>query len=217
MDLEANRYNQGEAAFNRRCWRFGKSPLELSSALLVFLVSSLSSTAVGQVRAPASAIFQLTKITRILTTSPEYTVTGTEQFPPERNDQWLAVEVEFAAAPEFTDELTIKYFVLLNGKVLTGEVTHINVAGGRERRSVMYVPPRALARFNNNQALTPNAVRNIAVQIVQQGTIKSELSLTRARPQWYSAIPNVSGFMLNKNETPFAPLYWDRYEQIKSR
>jgi hypothetical protein len=52
---------------------------------------------------------------------------------------------------------------------------------------------------------------------VQQGTIKSELSLTRARPQWYSAIPNVSGFMLNKNETPFAPLYWDRYEQIKSR
>ena len=69
---------------------------------------------------------------------------------------------------------------------------------------------------DNNQAITPSAVRNIAVQIVQQGTVKSELSLVRARPQWYTAIPNVPGVMLNKNETPFAPLYWDRYEQIKA-
>ena len=28
-------------------------------------------------------------------------------------------------------------------------------------------------------------------------------------------LPAVAGFTLNKNETPFAPLYWDRYEQIK--
>jgi len=28
-------------------------------------------------------------------------------------------------------------------------------------------------------------------------------------------MPQISGFVLNKNETPFAPLYWDRYEQIK--
>jgi hypothetical protein len=28
-------------------------------------------------------------------------------------------------------------------------------------------------------------------------------------------VPQVAGFLLNKNETPFAPLYWDRYEQIK--
>jgi len=27
----------------------------------------------------------------------------------------------------------------------------------------------------------------------------------------------MSGFVLNKNETPFEPLYWDRYEQIKPR
>jgi hypothetical protein len=178
------------------------------------LILGFSSPAFAQARQLSE--FQLTKITRIITTSPDYSVTGTEQFATERNDEWLAVEVEFTAAPEFTNELTIKYFVFLNGKVLTGEVTHINVAGGRERRSIMYVPPRTVARLNNNQAITPSAVRNIAVQIVQQGTVKSELSLVRARPQWYTAIPNVPGVMLNKNETPFAPLYWDRYEQIKA-
>ncbi len=189
--------------------------MKLSAILFAAgLLAVVPADAPSQVR--GNAQFQITKIARILINSPDYNVTGSEQFQSERNDEWLAVEVAFEAAPEFTDEMTVRYFVLLNGKVLTGEVTHVNVAAGRERRSVMYVPPRALARFNGNRAITLTAVQNIAVQILQQGTVKSELSLARARPQWYTTIPNVSGFMLNKNETPFAPLYWDRYEQIKT-
>jgi len=54
------------------------------------------------------------------------------------------------------------------------------------------------------------------VQIVQQGAVKNELSLARAPVQWFATLPQISGFVLNKNETPFAPLYWDRYEQIKA-
>ena len=38
----------------------------------------------------------------------------------------------------------------------------------------------------------------------------------RAPPQWYNALQGIAGFVLNKNETPFAPLYWERYPQIKS-
>ena len=192
--------------------RFSTAGFAIGLALA--LIPGPSSTAFAQARQLNE--FQLTKITRILITTPDYAVGGSEQFPTDRNDEWLAIEVEFTAAPEFTDELTIKYFVFLNGKILTGEVTHANVTAGRERRSIMYVAPRTLARLNNNQAVTPTAVKNVAVQILQHGTLKSELSLARARPQWYTAIPNVAGFMLNKNETPFAPLYWDRYEQIKT-
>lgn len=124
--------------------------------------------------------------------------------------------MEFTAAPEFTDELTFKYFILVNGKLLTGEVTHTSVAAGRENRSVMYVSPKTLARLMGNRPITPGAVQNIAVQIVQQGAIKSELSLDRSQPSWFSSIPQVAGFVLNKSQTPFAPLYWDRYEQIKA-
>jgi hypothetical protein len=32
----------------------------------------------------------------------------------------------------------------------------------------------------------------------------------------FAALPPIPGFVLNKNETPFAPLYWDRYPQIKT-
>jgi hypothetical protein len=80
----------------------------------------------------------------------------------------------------------------------------------------MYVPPRVLARFGNNRAITLNSCQNVAVQILQQGTVKSEASLNRAAPQWFTTREQVSGFVLNKNQTPFAPLYWDRYEQIKT-
>ena len=120
-------------------------------------------------------------------------------------------------ADGLTDELMFKYYILFNGNLFTGEVTHLNIPAGREKRSVMYVPPRALARFANNRPITENSCQNIAVQIVQQGTLKNEASLAKAPPQWYSAMPQVSGLLLTKDQTPFAPLYWDRYEQIKSR
>ena len=161
--------------------------------------------------------FQLTKISKNLVSTPQFAFTGAQQYVTNQRDRWLEVEVEFAAAPEFTDELTFKYFILLNGKLLTGEVTHVNVAAGRENRSVMYVSPRTLARFIGKNVVTPNAVQNIAVQILQKGAIKDELSFNRTSGQWYAGLAAVSGFVMNKNETPFGPIYWDRYEQIKPR
>ena len=182
---------------------------------MIALVSFLGDAALfGQTR---GADFQLTKITKNLVSTPEFTYTGAQQYPSNQRDRWLEVEAEFAATPEFTAELTFKYFILVNGKLLTGEVTHVNIAAGRENRSVMYVSPRALARFMGKAALTPNSIQNVAVQIVQQGAIKDEMSFARTPGQWYAALPALSGFVLNKNETPFAPLYWDRYEQIKPR
>ncbi len=160
--------------------------------------------------------FRITKITRNLISTPQYTYGGAQQYPANQRDRWLEVEVEFAAAPDLTDELTLKYYILFNGTLLTGEVTHVNVPAGRENRSVMYVAPRSLARFANNRPITTTSCQNIAVQLVQQGTVKAEANLNKAPPQWFATLPQVSGFVLNKDQTPFAPLYWDRYEQIKT-
>jgi len=188
------------------------NPLVLLRSFLLLVL--ISAAAFGQAR--PSVEFQITKISKNLITPPQFTYTGAQQYQANQRDRWLEVEVEFAAAPEFTDELTLKYYILINGKVLTGEVTHVGVPAGREKRSVMYVPPRALARVMGTRAMTPNAVQNIAVQIVQQGAVKSELSHDRAQPQWFASMPQIAGSVLNKSETPFAPLYWDRYEQIKT-
>jgi hypothetical protein len=159
--------------------------------------------------------FQISKITQKLITNPQYSYNGAEQYQANQRDFWLEVETEFTATADFSDDITFKYFILVGGKVLTGEVIHTNIPAGRGLRSVMYVSPKVLARFNGNRPISPTSVQNIAVQIVQQGAVKDEASLTRGAAQWYATLPQVPGFLLNKNDTPFAPLYWDRYEQIK--
>ena len=166
----------------------------------------------AQIRAAGGREFQITKITKNVVATPDY---GAGQYRGGSNDRWLEVEVEFNAAPEWTEELSLKYYILFNGRLLTGEVTHVNIPGGLNR-SVMYVIPVAVVRFAGNRPILPSAFQNIAVQIVQGGTVKDESSLARAPGQWFAALSPVSGFVLNKNETPFAPLYWDRYAQIKT-
>jgi hypothetical protein len=187
--------------------------MKLAPRFLLVAICSIALAVRAQVRGPSE--FQLIKITKNLISTPQFAYTGAQQYQTNQRELWLEVEATFASAPPFTDELTFKYFILLNGKLLTGEVTHVNVPAGRENRSVMYVSPRTLARFNNNRPVTSTVVQNVAVQIVQPGAVKSELSLSAAPAQWYATLPPTSGLVLNKNETPFAPLYWDRYEQIK--
>ena len=178
------------------------------------LVSAFVTMAMAQPRGAVD--FQLLKINTNFISSPQFTYTGAEQFQADLRERWLEVEVTFACAPEFTDELTLKYFILVNGKLLTGEVTHVNIPAGRENRSVMYVTPKTLQRLMLGRTVTNNAVQNAAIQLMQQGALKDEISSQRAAPQWYTTLPQVGGLVLNKNETPFAPLYWDRYCQIKT-
>jgi hypothetical protein len=180
----------------------------------VTILSAIVTTAMAQPRGAVD--FQLLKINTNIISSPQFTYTGAEQFQADQRERWLEVEVTFACAPEFTDELTLKYFILVNGKLLTGEVTHVNIPAGRDNRSVMYVTPKTLQRLMLGRTVTNNALQNAAVQLMQQGALKDEISAQRAAAQWYATLPQVAGLVLNKNETPFAPLYWDRYCQIKT-
>jgi hypothetical protein len=183
---------------------------------VVFAQGPAQESAQPPVPESAPGAFRITKITKNLITAPQFSYAGAQRYPTDQRDRWLEVEAEFTAAPQLTDELTFKYYVLFNGRLLTGEVTHTNILGGRERRSVMYVPPNALAHFSDNRQITIASCQNVAVQVVQRGAVKDEASLQRAAPQWFAAIQQIPGFLLNKNQTPFAPLFWDRYEQIKT-
>jgi hypothetical protein len=122
-----------------------RSQVVTSLIVSAILLPSLVTTAMAQPRAAVD--FQLQKITTNFISSPQFTYTGAEQFQADQRERWLEVEVTFASAPEFTDELTLKYFILFNGQLLTGEVTHVNIAAARDNRSVMYVTPKTLQRL----------------------------------------------------------------------
>lgn len=176
--------------------------------------------------------FQILKITPDLATTPEYNFSyGPKNKKVQKNKDWLEVEVSFEwqprdQKPEFLDELTFNYFILLNNKsrenpggtLLTGTVTHVAIPQAKGLNSVMYVSPRTLERFFEGKipSTASSAITDVGVIITKQGQTVAEASW-KGRGQWWSALQQVSGYVLNKNDTPFAPLAWDYYEAIKAR
>jgi hypothetical protein len=180
----------------------------------------------------ANTDFKISKITPDMVTTPDYNYSfGPKGKKVSKNKDFLEVEVSFdwqprQKKPEFLDEVTVNYYILLNNKsrenpqgtLLTGSVTHVAIPQAKGLNSVMYVSPRTLERFFEGKA--PNSassgVVDVGVTITQQGQLVAESSW-KGKGQWWSTLQQVSGYVLNKNETPFAPLAWDYYEAIKGR
>lgn len=193
------------------------------------LLAALSPAAHAQ---QANTELQVVKITPELVTTPEYNFSfGPKGKKVAKNKDFLEVEVTFdwqprAAKPEFLDEVTINYFILLNNKdrenpqgtLLVGSVTHVAIPQSKGLNSVMYVSPRTLERFFAGKipGTSTAAVIDVGITITKQGQLVADGSW-KGKGQWWSTMQQVAGYVLNKNETPFAPLAWDYYEAIKTR
>ena len=177
--------------------------------------------------------FQITSIVPDLVTTPEYSINyGPKNKKVAKNKDFVELEVTFdwqprSKSPEpFLDELTVNYYVLLNNKskeypkgtLLVGSVTHTAVPVAKGLHSVMYISPRTLERFFDGKApgTAGAAIVDLGVTISKQGQLVAEKSW-KGKGQWWSSLQQVNGYVLNKSETPFAPLAWDYYEAIKAR
>jgi len=184
-----------------------------------FLVSAIAALAIvyhpqayGQAAAPIGPTsIKLGKIAPEGVKSPEYQITGGPQ-KRSKVGTWLEVEVEFETKVEDIDELTFNYMVAIEGKLLVGSVTHINIPGGKDHYSVVYIAPRSLEKLVGNKPLTGAAIQNVWVTVTRQGQNLAAASMKPGNPP---NVPQVTGMILNKSETPFAPLFYDRYEAIK--
>lgn len=193
------------------------------------LVTLLAAATVAQA---ADSDFAISKITPDLVITPEYNVNfGPKNKRVGKNKEFLEVEVSFDWQPKdrnakFLDEITLNYYILLNNKsrenpegtLLTGSVTHIAIPSAKGLNSVMYVSPRTLERFFDGKipASASAAVTDVGITITKQGQLVAEASW-KGRGQWWTSLQQVSGYVLNKAESPFAPLVWDYYEAIKAR
>ncbi len=181
--------------------------------IAVFLLLQIALTGAAHAQGRSSE-FTVKKVGVEFISTPEYQFTGTQRRSDNR-DKWMEIEAEFDATPEFTDELTFKYYVQINKVVFIGEVTHVDIAAGKGLYSVMYLSPRAISRIMEGKPLTPNAIEKVSVEISKQGALVGFGSWKNEKQGWWSTLPQKPGFLRNKSETPFAPLYWSRYEAIK--
>jgi hypothetical protein len=152
---------------------------------------------------------KIDKISPAVTTSPQYNVSNTTD---KRSTylKWLEIEVEFSVdRVELVDELTFEYLVEINGKLCPGEISHINIPRGGGRYSVMYIAPRNLDRLTGNKPLTNAMIGNMWVTIKKQGQTLATKSLQPGVPKNLQQFP---GLLVPRDQTPFFPLWWDRYE-----
>ncbi len=176
--------------------------------------------------------FAIEDISITLEPTPVYNLTIGPQRKSNSQD-WMMIETKFAYEPRdrnadpFLDELTINYYVLLDNKsranptgtLLTGTVTHVAIPPGKDLNSVSFVSPRTLQRFFEGK--TPSkaqATQAVGITISRQGQIVAEQSIGagKGKPQWWNQFQQTPGYILSKDQTPFAPLFWDYYEALKA-
>lgn len=181
-------------------------------AIILAAFVFLSGGAFSQVPFAGPPKVKIDKISPAVVTTPEYSVKNTTD---KRSDylKWFEIEVEFSVdGPEIVDELVVTFLVELNGKLCPGETTLVNVPKGRSRYTVMYMSPRSIDRLTGGKALTAAMVGNMWVDIKKQGQTLATDSLKKGKPPNAQTFP---GLLVQKAETPFQVLWWDRYEAVK--
>lgn len=179
------------------------------SSLAVLLALAISASAQVPLR---QGDVKINKVAPEVVRTPEFNYTGGPQ-KRSRVGQWLEVEVEYETAREMIDELTFVFKVMINGKLLTGDVSYISIPKGREHYAVCYIAPRALENVMQGKQLTAASIQGIWVDCTSSGQILSQGALKPGTQP--PNLPQTAGFILNKSQTPFAILFWDRYEAIK--
>ena len=175
-------------------------------AVVAFGVPAFAQAPVG----PGSV--KLGKVQPAMVKTPEFNLTSgpTKRSRPA---DWLEIEVEYETKPEDIDELTFKYTVQFEKKLLDGEVSYVNVAQSREHFAVIYISPKAIAKLTKGKPMTAASIENVWVEVSKSGQVLDKAS---HKPGPVPSAQHISGFLLRKDQTPFAPLFYDRYEEIKS-
>jgi len=187
--------------------------------LLTVMILHAGSLFAQQVQVPPGSIAIKEVKVNILET-PKYNVSGDSKRVPSPQ-QWIEIETEFESKLPYIPELTFNYFVALDVQqtqaVMTGSVTHISITQGDENYSSMYISPGTIAAvLGGRSSFRPDIIDQATVQIMYQGTPLAEGSLnSNPKSPWWTSLRQMTGLLLAKNETPFAPLWWDRYEAIK--
>ena len=135
--------------------------------------------------------------------------------------EWAELSVIYDTDPEWLDEVTFQYYVLLRGQagaeytLLKGVVTYVDVERGRAHQGVAYVRPAALARYGEIAGVAVEAkVKGEVVSVLSEGRLGANKPLPL---EWWKN-PNLipkEGYIVDKSKTPFILINFDNFEALK--
>ena len=191
---------------------FKENSLMKTPALSLLAITALGLHALAQSPVGPGSV-KLGKVQPAVVKTPEFNLTS-GPVKRSKNADWLEVEVEYETTMNIP-ELTFKYTMQIEGKLLDGEVTYVAVAKDKEHFAVMYVSPKAIKELTGGKALTSGSIENVWVDALSQGQ-KLDPKTAQFKGGAPKNVAHVTGFVLRKDQTPFAPLFYDRYEEIKA-
>jgi hypothetical protein len=161
--------------------------------------------------------------------SPEVNSGKAKAFKPK---DWLEVEVGIkipATNAEqkkagFINQVTVKWYVAMDNPDAKGviklskTINHINVPIDEEVFSAVYMSPSALKRLTGKDKAGKSSVKAVGVEVLVDG-VKVGEAADKQKAGWWNAgsLSDMSDKfpLLNKDETPFSMLWWDRYAEIQ--
>lgn len=184
----------------------------MKTAALV-LASLFAIPLIASAQAPfGPGSLDLGKLAPEVVKTPEFQLTSGPTKRTGRSLSWLELEVGYDTKAD-VDELTFKFIAQIEKQLITGEVTYVNISKGRDHFAVMYVSPKALDKLTGGKPLTAASIENAWIEVNRQSQVLGKAAWkTAALPN----LPQKQGFLLNKTQTPFAPLFYDRYEEVKA-
>jgi hypothetical protein len=162
--------------------------------------------------------------------SPEVNTGKAKAFKPK---DWLEIESKLkipALSAEqkqsgFLDSVTVKWYVAIKNRegrgvwLISKEIRHINVPVDEEIYSAVYLSPNTLKRLTGSDKAGKGTVERVGIEVLVNGALVGSQS-TKGDPGWWNAntqsVSRTDKFpLLDKNETPFKMLWWDRYAEIE--
>lgn len=160
--------------------------------------------------------------------SPDIKTGKDKKFSPK---DWLEVEasLKISGTAEqkkigYINQVTVKWYVGLknpDGKgaiKLVKTINHINVPVDEEVYTSVYMSPATIKRVTGKDKANKGAVEAVGIEVLVDG-VKVGQASEKAKDLWWNS-PQLSDQsekfpLLNKHETPFAMLWYDRYAEIQ--
>lgn len=204
----------------------------------VLLRKSLSvafSSAVAAALMTGSALAQQAKVTGEKPIfddlpSPEFSGGKQKSFKPK---DWLEIEakLKITLSPEppskTCEKLTVKWYVAVKNPeksgtflLLTKDIDHVNAPLDEDVFCSVYISPASIKRLTGSDRGGKNCVEYVGYEVLINGEkVASETS--KGQVGWWNTASNKISRsdtvpLLNKAETPFSTMWWDRYAEVST-
>ena len=160
--------------------------------------------------------------------SPEF---GGGKQKPFKPKDWLEIEaslkLQMSQPPpsKTVERILVKWYVAVEHPdkrgsylLLTKDITHVNVPLDEEIFSSVYLSPSSMRRLTGSDSGGKKAVYLVGYEVLVNGE-KVAAESNKEKPGWWNtASEKISRSdtvpLLDKSETAFANMWWDRYAEI---